>query len=101
MEIFGTEEQGKYNTSYKNCIFSIDFQHCLWYLYRYILRYNYQCLQAPVQPDSMDSEAGVFSSTFDISGTHIITREADKTVKVYKNDTAVRKSFFKYYRANN
>lgn len=51
--------------------------------------------------DSMDSEAGVFSSTFDISGTHIITREADKTVKIYKNDTAVRKSFFKYYRTNN
>lgn len=48
----------------------------------------------------MDSEAGVFSSTFD-SGIHIITREADKTIKVYKNDTAVRKLFFKYYRANN
>lgn len=49
----------------------------------------------------MDSEAEVFSSTFDISGTHIITREADKIVKVYKNDIAVRKLFFKYYHANN
>lgn len=38
----------------------------------------------------MDSEVGVFSSTFDISSTHIITREGDKTVKVYKNDTATK-----------
>lgn len=39
----------------------------------------------------MDSEAGVFSITFDISGTRMITTEADKTIKVYKeDDTAVR-----------
>ncbi|EZA53892.1 Pleiotropic regulator [Ooceraea biroi] len=48
--------------------------------------YNFQRLQAPVQPGSMDSEAGVFSVTFDMSGTHMITTEADKTIKVYKED---------------
>lgn len=48
--------------------------------------YNFQRLQAPVQPGSMDSEAGVFSVTFDRSGTRLITTEADKTIKVYKED---------------
>ncbi|XP_020298486.1 pleiotropic regulator 1-like [Pseudomyrmex gracilis] len=48
--------------------------------------YNFQRLQAQVQPGSMDSEAGVFSITFDMSGTRMITTEADKTIKVYKED---------------
>lgn len=48
--------------------------------------YNFQRLQAPVQPGSMDSEAGIFSITFDQSGTRMITTEADKTVKMYKED---------------
>ncbi|XP_014224937.1 pleiotropic regulator 1-like [Trichogramma pretiosum] len=48
--------------------------------------YNFQRLQAPVQPGSMDSEAGVFSVTFDHSGTRMITTEADKTIKIYKED---------------
>ncbi|XP_011314163.1 pleiotropic regulator 1 [Fopius arisanus] len=48
--------------------------------------YNFQRLQAPVQPGSMDSEGGIFSITFDMSGTRMITTEADKTIKVYKED---------------
>lgn len=48
--------------------------------------YNFQRLQAPVQPGSMDSEAGVFSMTFDNSGSRLITTEADKTIKVYRED---------------
>jgi hypothetical protein len=48
-------------------------------------------LQAPVQPGSMDSEAGVYSMTFDLSGSRLITTDADKTIKIYKeDDTAVR-----------
>lgn len=55
--------------------------------------YNFQRLQAPVQPGSMDSEAGIFSITFDMSGTRMITTEADKTIKVYKeDDTATEKT---------
>ena len=34
----------------------------------------------------MDSEAGIFSLTFDRSGTRLITTEADKTIKMYKED---------------
>ncbi|XP_063983463.1 pleiotropic regulator 1-like [Diachasmimorpha longicaudata] len=48
--------------------------------------YNFQRLQAPVQPGSMDSEGGIFSITFDMSGTRMITTEADKTIKIYKED---------------
>lgn len=39
----------------------------------------------------MDSEAGVFAMAFDHSGTRLITAEADKTIKLYReDDTAVR-----------
>ncbi|KAK7575680.1 hypothetical protein V9T40_011966 [Parthenolecanium corni] len=48
--------------------------------------YNFQRLQAPVQPGSMDSEAGIFAMTYDKSGSRLITAEADKTVKIYKED---------------
>nr|SVE74683.1 EOG090X03RP [Daphnia carinata] len=48
--------------------------------------YNFQRSQAPVQPGSMDSEAGVFAMTFDHSGSRLITAEADKTIKIYKED---------------
>jgi len=54
--------------------------------------YNFQRLQAAVQPGSIDSEAGIFASIFDKSGCRLITCEADKTIKIYKEDeNAVRK----------
>ena len=38
----------------------------------------------------MDSEAGVFAMIFDQSGSRLITCDADKTIKIYKeDDTAV------------
>ena len=56
--------------------------------------YNFQRTQAAVQPGSLDSEAGIFSMTFDMSGSRLITTEADKTIKIYKeDDTAVSFSF--------
>ncbi|TKR69546.1 hypothetical protein L596_021690 [Steinernema carpocapsae] len=39
-----------------------------------------------VQPGSIDSEAGIYSMCFDQSGTRLITAEADKTIKMYKED---------------
>ncbi|XP_046387378.1 pleiotropic regulator 1 [Ischnura elegans] len=48
--------------------------------------YNFQRLQAPVQPGSMDSESGIFAMTFDQSSSRLITTEADKTIKIYKED---------------
>uniref|UniRef100_A0A1A9VA04 Pleiotropic regulator 1 n=1 Tax=Glossina austeni TaxID=7395 RepID=A0A1A9VA04_GLOAU len=48
--------------------------------------YNFQRFQAPLQPGSMDSEAGIFAMAFDQSGSRLITAEADKTIKIYKED---------------
>lgn len=48
--------------------------------------YNFQRMQAAVQPGSIDSEAGIFAMTFDLSNTRLITAEADKTIKIYKED---------------
>jgi pleiotropic regulator 1 len=56
--------------------------------------YNFQRFQATVQPGSLDSEAGVFAMIFDQSQSRLITCEADKTVKIYKeDDTAVSNSY--------
>lgn len=53
--------------------------------------YNFQKLQTAAQPGSLDSEAGIYMTMFDHSGCRLLTAEADKTIKVYKEDeTAVR-----------
>lgn len=39
------------------------------------------------QPGSLEAEAGVFCSSFDYSGTRLLTGGADKTIKVYKETT--------------
>ncbi|KAL3315524.1 hypothetical protein Ciccas_005847 [Cichlidogyrus casuarinus] len=52
--------------------------------------YNFQRIQAQVQPGSIDSEAGIYALTFDKSGSRLVSCEADKTIKIYKeDDTAV------------
>ncbi|KAK6173272.1 hypothetical protein SNE40_016753 [Patella caerulea] len=48
--------------------------------------YNFQRLQGMAQPGSIDSEAGIFALCFDHSGSRLITGEADKTIKIYKED---------------
>lgn len=46
-----------------------------------------------MQPGSLESEAGVFCSMFDRTGLRLITGEADKTIKIWKEDEeAVRSS---------
>nr|XP_061789606.1 pleiotropic regulator 1-like [Nerophis lumbriciformis] len=55
--------------------------------------YNFQQIHAAVQPGSLDSESGIFACIFDNSGSRLITAEADKTIKVYKeDDTATEES---------
>lgn len=55
------------------------------------------CNQAPVQPGSMDNESGIFAMNYDQSGSRLITCEADKTIKIYKeDDTAVSLSYYRY-----
>ncbi|KAJ8335642.1 hypothetical protein SKAU_G00389840 [Synaphobranchus kaupii] len=48
---------------------------------------------AAVQPGSLDSESGIFACMFDHSESRLITAEADKTIKVYReDDTATEES---------
>ena len=41
-----------------------------------------------MQPGSLESEAGIFAAAFDQSGTRLLTAEADKTVKFWREDTS-------------
>lgn len=44
----------------------------------------FQTMQTIKQPGSLESEAGIFCSTFDRTGLRLITGEADKSIKVWK-----------------
>jgi pleiotropic regulator 1 len=48
--------------------------------------YKFQDSTSTAQPGSLEAEAGIFSSTFDLTGLRLITGEADKTIKVWKPD---------------
>lgn len=39
-----------------------------------------------VQPGSLDSEAGIYAMSFDQTGSRLVTCEADKTIKMWKED---------------
>jgi pleiotropic regulator 1 len=44
----------------------------------------FQRLESPPQLGSLDSEAGIFACHFDRTGLRLITAEADKTIKVWR-----------------
>lgn len=48
--------------------------------------YNFQKTQTQVQPGSLESEAGIYAMAFDLTGSRLITCEADKSIKIYKED---------------
>nr|XP_039265724.1 pleiotropic regulator 1-like [Styela clava] len=48
--------------------------------------HNFQRTKAPVQPGSLDSESGIYAAAFDRSESRLVTCEADKTIKIYKED---------------
>jgi pleiotropic regulator 1 len=48
--------------------------------------YNFHTEQTRVQPGSLDAEAAIYAMTFDRTGTRLITCEADKTIKVWRED---------------
>ncbi len=56
------------------------------YMWDWLTGYNFQRLQSAAQPGSIDSEMGIFAMTFDQSGSRLLTCEADKTIKIYKED---------------
>ena len=48
--------------------------------------YCFQRTQTVVQPGSLDAEAGIFASAFDLSGSRLVTCEGDKTIKIWKEN---------------
>ncbi|KAL5988264.1 hypothetical protein ACLOJK_036027 [Asimina triloba] len=48
--------------------------------------HNFQQAQTVVQPGSLDSEAGIYALSYDITGSRLVTCEADKTIKMWKQD---------------
>ncbi|KAH6610934.1 hypothetical protein Trco_000954 [Trichoderma cornu-damae] len=48
--------------------------------------YRFQSFDTTAQPGSLDAESGIMGSTFDRSGLRLITGEADKTIKIWKQD---------------
>ncbi|KAK1317163.1 Protein pleiotropic regulator PRL2 [Acorus calamus] len=48
--------------------------------------HNFQQAQTIVQPGSLDSEASIYALSYDISGSRLVTCEADKTIKMWKED---------------
>ena len=66
------------------CVSGADNGSMQWFDWR--TGYNFQRDQAPVQPGSLDSEAGIFALLFDKSESRLISCEGDKTIKIYKED---------------
>eukprot|EP00962_Isochrysis_galbana_P049793 scaffold21269_cov119-Isochrysis_galbana.AAC.6 len=56
------------------------------YLYDWKTGYNFQTPETIAQPGSLESERGIFCAAFDKSGSRLITGEADKTIKIWKED---------------
>jgi pleiotropic regulator 1 len=57
------------------------------YMWDYKTGYNFQKIQTIPQSGSLDSESGIFCVKFDQSGSRMLTAEADKTIKVWKEDS--------------
>lgn len=51
----------------------------------------FQQTETIVQPGSLESEAGIFATTFDQTGSRLISCEADKTIKMWREDEAATK----------
>lgn len=48
--------------------------------------HRFQALDTTAQPGSLEAESGLMSSMFDLSGSRLICGEADKTIKIWKED---------------
>lgn len=48
--------------------------------------HRFQSLDTTAQPGSLDAESGLMSSTFDKTGLRLICGEADKTIKIWRED---------------
>ena len=56
---------------------------CFW---DYKTGHNFQAMDTVVQPGSLDCEAAIYAASFDMTGSRLVTCEADKTIKIWKED---------------
>ncbi|CAO2034198.1 unnamed protein product [Urochloa humidicola] len=49
--------------------------------------HNFQRDKTIVQPGSLESESCIYALSYDASGSRLVTCEADKTIKMWKEDT--------------
>lgn len=49
--------------------------------------YCFQKTITKAQPGSLEAECGIFASAFDLSGSRLVTAEADKSIKIWKENT--------------
>ncbi|CED85314.1 pre-mrna-splicing factor prp46 [Phaffia rhodozyma] len=56
-------------------------------LWDYATGKPFQHIKDIPHPGSLDAESGIFTSTFDKTGTRLITGGADKTIKIYSEQT--------------
>lgn len=47
---------------------------------------SFQQQDTIVQPGSLDSEAGIYAMSFDVTGSRLVTCEADKSIKMWRPD---------------
>lgn len=47
---------------------------------------SFQTCRAPVQPGSLECEAGILAASFDKTGLRLVTGEVDKTIKIWAED---------------
>ena len=48
--------------------------------------YCFQKTETVAQPGSLDAENGIYTAAFDLTGTRLVTGEADKTIKIWKQN---------------
>merc|ERR1711920_395975 len=88
--IYNTAQRGKYiiNTlavNKRGVMVSGGDNGSIWF-WDYFRGNCFQQQQTITQPGSLDSEAGVFAISFDMTGTRFVSCEADKTIKMWKED---------------
>lgn len=59
---------------------------CFQVISPWALYFSFQRIQSKPQPGSIDSEAGIYAMCYDKTGLRLITAEADKSIKMYKED---------------
>ena len=55
-------------------------------MWDYATGHAFQGTASKAQPGSLDAEAGIFTALFDVTGTRLITGEADKSIKIWRED---------------